>query len=115
MPDGNDPGVSPDEILNAPLEDFDLFVNQSREDFDGAELQSLADNIRRNGQIQPGLAWMDSGRNRLVLICGERRYRALKLTGLPTMAVKVIRGHLTQGQMLQYNLAENIIRSSLNP
>jgi ParB family chromosome partitioning protein len=92
-----------------------LFVNQSREHFNPAELRALADNIRVNGQLQPGVAWLDPGRNRLVLVCGERRYRALKLAGLPTMAVTVLRGPMTQGQMLQRNLAENLLRASLNP
>lgn len=104
-----------EEIQIVPLEDIDLFVNQSREEFDEAGLRQLADNIKTNGQLQPGVAWLDPGRGRLVLICGERRYRAKKLAGIPTMAVKVIRGQLTPGQMLQMNLAENIQRSSLNP
>jgi ParB family chromosome partitioning protein len=103
-----------DEIRDVPLEDIDLFVNQSREDFGEAELRQLADNIKTNGQLQSGVAWLDPGRGRLVLICGERRYRALKIAGLPTMSLKVIRGNLTPGQMLQINLAENIQRSSLN-
>jgi ParB family chromosome partitioning protein len=98
----------PPEVLHVPLEEFDLFVNQSREHFDPAELQALADNIHLNGQLQPGLAWLDPGRNRLVLICGERRFRALKLAGKSTMAVTVLRGPMTQGQMLAINLAENL-------
>jgi ParB family chromosome partitioning protein len=103
-----------DEIQNVPLDAFDLFVNQAREAFDEAELIGLAENIKVSGQLQPGVAWFDEGRGRMVLICGERRFRALKRAGMPTMAVKVIRGHLTQGQMLEMNLAENIQRASLN-
>ena len=103
-----------DEIIDAPLEDIDTFVNQSREEFDDGELRQFADNIKQHGQLQPGVCWLDPGRMRLVLICGERRYRALKLAGSTTMAVRVIRGTLSPGQMLQINLAENIQRSSLN-
>ena len=104
-----------DDIIDAPLEDIDLFVNQSREEFDEAELRRLADNIKQNGLLQPGVCWLDPGRSRLVMVCGERRYRALKLAGMATMAVRVIRGPLSPGQMLQINLAENIQRASLNP
>ena len=104
-----------DEIRDVPLGDIDLFVNQSREHFDEALLHQLADNIKTNGQLQPGVAWLDPGRGRLVLICGERRFRALKMCGKPTMSLKVLRGNVTLGQMLQLNLAENIQRSSLNP
>ena len=103
------------ETISVPLQDIDLFVNQSRESFDPIGLQGLADNLRSQGQLQPGVAWLDPGRNRLVLICGERRYRALKLAKLPAMRLTVLRGHLTPGQMLQMNLAENIQRASLNP
>lgn len=118
--EGRDPASSagpipPAEVLHVPLEDFDLFVNQSREIFDPAELHALADNIAANGQLQPGVAWLDPGRNRLVLVCGERRYRALRLAGVATMAVTVLRGPMTQGQMLALNLAENLQRASLNP
>ena len=115
MSDATMPAVTPDEVLDVPLEDIDLNVNQSREDFEQTSLRQLADNIKTNGQLQPGVAWLDPGRNRLVLVCGERRYRALKLAGLPTMAVKVLRGNLTPGRMLQINLAENLQRASLNP
>ena len=104
-----------DEIVNVPLADIDLFVNQSREHFDEEELRRLADDLLLRGQLQPGVCWLDAGRNRLVLVAGERRFRALKLAGLATMTVKVIRGNLTQGQMLLINLAENLQRASLNP
>ena len=107
--------ATPAEVLHVPLEDFDLFVNQSRENFDPGELQALADNIRINGQLQPGVAWLDPGRGRLVLVCGERRYRALRIAGLPTMAVTVLRGPMTPGQMLAFNLAENDLRATLSP
>jgi ParB family chromosome partitioning protein len=105
--------ASPDEIISAPLADIDPFVHQSREEFDDATLRDLAESIKQHGQLQPGLAWLDAGRNRLVLICGERRYRAIKIAGLPTMLLKVVRGNLTPGQMLALNLAENIQRASL--
>lgn len=102
-------------VIEVPIPDFDLFVNQAREKFNEVELKQLAENIRQNGLLQPGVAWYDEGRGRLILICGERRYRAIKEAGLPTMAVKVIRGPLTQAQLLEINVSENIQRSSLNP
>lgn len=102
------------EIIAAPLELIDPFVNQSREHFDESDLKALSENIKANGLLQHGVAWYDSGRGRYLLLCGERRFRASKLAGLPTMAVKVLRGNLTQGQMLAINLSENIQRCSLN-
>jgi ParB/RepB/Spo0J family partition protein len=103
------------EIIEAPLEDIDLFVNQSRADFDEDGLRRLADDIKQNGLLHPGVCWRDPGRSRLVMICGERRYRAHKLAGLATMAVRVIPGSMSPGRMLQINLAENLQQAALNP
>jgi ParB family chromosome partitioning protein len=104
-----------DEILDVPLDQIDIFTAQAREDFDDAKLDQLANDLKVNGQLQPGVAWFDPGRNRFVLVCGERRLRASQLAGRDSMSVKVIRGQLSPGQMLQMNLAENIMRASLNP
>lgn len=106
--------MSEPETVNVPLDDIEIFAGQSREDFDAKELENLAENIKANGQLQPGVAWFDAGRGRLILVCGERRFRAIKIAGLPTMAVKVIRGPMTQAQLLEMNISENIQRSSLH-
>jgi ParB family transcriptional regulator, chromosome partitioning protein len=109
------PEPTSDPILNLALDDIDLFVHQSRTQIDEKELASLSENIRTHGLLQPGVAWFDPGRNRYILICGERRYRALKRIGATSMAVKVIEGGLTQARMLEINISENLQRSSLNP
>jgi ParB family chromosome partitioning protein len=107
--------ASPDEILHVPLDQIDPCVHQSREHFDEAEEIGLAESLKADGQLAAGLAQYDAGRGRYVLIIGERRLRALRRAELPTMALKVLRGNLTPGQMLAMNLAENIQRASLNP
>ena len=107
--------MSTEDLLHIPLDELVLFVNQSRQVFDEGELRNLSEDIKANGLLQPGVAWFDAGRGKYVLICGERRLRACKLAGLPTMAVKVIHGNLTPGEMLAINLSENLQRSSLNP
>ena len=107
--------MSVEELLHVPLDELVVFVNQSRQAFNEADLLNLSADIAANGLLQPGVAWFDAGRGKYVLICGERRLRACKMAGLPTMAVKVIKGTLTQGEMLAINLSENLQRASLNP
>jgi ParB family transcriptional regulator, chromosome partitioning protein len=102
------PEAVPDEILHVPLDEIDIFSGQSHEYFDDGELSQFADNIKINGLLQPGIVWHDPGRNRLVLVAGERRYRALKRAGIATMAVKVLRGPSTQGELLRINPTEKI-------
>ncbi len=106
--------MSSEEILDIPVEELLASVIQSREVFDQAELIALAGDIQQNGQLQAGVAWFDPGRGKYVLVCGERRWRAIKLAGLPTMAVRVIQGNVTLGQMLTLNLSENLQRASLS-
>ena len=60
-----------DDVINVPLEDIDLFVNQSREHFGEEELSRLADDLLLRGQFQAGLCWLDAGRKRLVLVAGN--------------------------------------------
>lgn len=107
--------MSVEEIVDLPLDELVVFVNQSRQVFAEADLLNLAEDIKARGLLQPGVAWFDAGRTKYVLICGERRLRACKKAGLLTMAVKVIKGNLTQGEMLAINLSENLQRASLNP
>ena len=103
-----------EEVLHVPVGEIIPFVNQSREVFDEAELLNLSEDIKARGLLQHGVAWFDAGRGKYVLICGERRLRAIMLAGLPSMAVKVIKGNLTPGQMLAINLSENLQRRNLN-
>lgn len=106
--------MSHESIIYLSIDDVIPFVNQSRERFDEGELTRLAEDIQANGQLQPGVAWFDAGRGKHVLICGERRWRAIRMAGLRTMTVKVIEGLLTPGQMLAINLSENIQRANLD-
>ena len=103
------------EILDASLDAIDIFAHQSRQTFGTVELNQLAESIRSVGQLQPGVAWYDPGRSRYLLIAGERRFRALKQLNASTMTLKVIRGPMTQAQLLTINIAENLQRSGLSP
>jgi ParB family chromosome partitioning protein len=84
---------------------------QPRIRFDEASLKELADSIRANGVVQPLLV-RRSG-NRFELIAGERRLRAARLAGLPTVPV-VVR-EVTDDKLLEIALVENIQREDLNP
>ena len=106
--------MSSDPVIQLALDQIVLFVHQSRTVIDEKELDWLAENIRANGQLQPGVAWLDPGRQCYILLCGERRYRALKRIGAATMNVSVIEGDLTQARMLEINISENLQRASLN-
>lgn len=87
-----------------------------RTNFDVADLQSLADDIARRGLDQPitvrrmPTAW--SG-NRYQIVAGERRWRAHKLAGLPTILAFV--RTMTDAEAADAMLAENMVRVDLTP
>ncbi len=86
--------------------------NQPRKDFDDAALAQLADSIAEHGVLQPLLVRpMTNGGYQLV--AGERRWRASKMAGLSE--VPVIVQDMTDSEMMELALIENLQREDLNP
>jgi ParB family chromosome partitioning protein len=84
---------------------------QPRKEFSDEKLAELADSIKTHGIIQPLLVRELQGKYQL--IAGERRLRAAKLVGLPTVPI-VIR-ELSEQSMMEIALVENLQREDLNP
>lgn len=85
--------------------------DQPRKNFDEDALQELADSIKQFGLLQPILVQPRDGYYEIV--AGERRWRAAKLAGLKE--VPVIIRDLTEQEILEIALIENIQRENLNP
>ena len=85
---------------------------QPRKVFSDDELVELAESIEQHGLIQP-IAVRKVG-DRYQLISGERRTRASKLAGLPTIKAQVYE-NLDDKAMAEWALIENIQRVDLNP
>ena len=84
---------------------------QPRRQFDLDELKELSDSIAQQGVIQPLVVRPDS--NGYELIAGERRLRAARQAGLKQVPV-VVRD-VSERQLLQMSIIENIQRQNLNP
>ena len=84
---------------------------QSRTIFQPERLQELSQSIQANGIIQPLVVRRHGERYQLV--AGERRWRASKLAGLER--VPVIVQDLSDAQLLEVTLIENIQREDLTP
>lgn len=84
---------------------------QPRKNFDEDSLQELADSIRQFGLLQPIL--VQDKKSYYEIIAGERRWRAAKLAGLKE--VPVIIRNLTDQEVVEISLIENIQRENLNP
>lgn len=76
-------------------------------------MEQLAESIRVNGVLQPLLVRPLSTGN-YQIVAGERRWRAAKIAGLAEVPV-VVRDDLSDEQVMQVALIENLQRENLNP
>jgi len=97
------------EIRQIPLLAIKPDPYQPRKEFDGEELQELAQSIHRNGLLNP-ITVKTEGDGEYIIIAGERRYRAHQILDTETIECIVYNG--SNGKELQ--LVENINRKDLN-
>jgi ParB family transcriptional regulator, chromosome partitioning protein len=84
---------------------------QPRKEFDEIAIQELASAISRSGFITPILVTKSS--SGYTLVAGERRLRACKVLGLAE--IPAIIKDLSDAQMMQIAIIENVQRKELNP
>ncbi|MBD5464855.1 MAG: ParB/RepB/Spo0J family partition protein [Lachnospiraceae bacterium] len=85
--------------------------DQPRKKFDEDALLELSESIKQFGLLQPIL--VQDKKDHYEIIAGERRWRASKLAGLKE--VPVIIKDLTDQEIVEISLIENIQREDLNP
>ena len=94
-----------------PLDRLVPNKDQPRKNFDPEQLAELADSVKRNGVLQPILVRKMGDRYQIV--AGERRYQAAKLAGLDEVPVLI--REISDDEVLQLALIENLQRSDLDP
>ena len=106
-----------EKVVEKPIE-IKLKINQvepnreqPRKVFDEESLQELAESIKQFGVLQPLI--VQQRKDYYEIIAGERRWRAAKLAGLKEVPV-VIR-EMTDQEIVEISLIENIQRENLNP
>jgi ParB family chromosome partitioning protein len=99
-------------FMEVPVNAIAPNPKQPRTHFDDEALASLAASIREVGILQP-LVVRRADNGRYEVIAGERRLRAAKAAGLPTVPV-VLRDSGDE-ELLRDALIENIHREDLNP
>jgi ParB family transcriptional regulator, chromosome partitioning protein len=85
--------------------------NQPRRFFDQEKINLLAESIKEHGIVQPIVLKKDN--ENYVIVAGERRWRAAKLLGLKEVPAVVM--ELTDKEVLEISLIENLQREDLNP
>ena len=86
-------------------------IDQPRKSFDNEKIAELAESIKNHGIIHPLILKENGGG--YIIVAGERRWRAAKMVGLKEVPAIVM--DLTEKQVLEISLIENIQRQDLNP
>jgi ParB family chromosome partitioning protein len=116
VPDPRDAGRRP--LRNVGRVDVDQVVpdpDQPRVEFPDDALDRLAASIRDHGQLAPVRVRWSADIGKWVIIAGERRWRATRQAGLPTLDCVFVDGELSRGELLTQQLIENLLREDLRP
>ena len=106
--------VKDEKVIEGTLIDINKVEpnrEQPRKNFDEDALLELSESIKQFGVLQPLLVQDKKGYYEI--IAGERRWRAAKLAGIKE--VPVIIKELTEQEVVEIALIENIQRENLNP
>jgi len=105
-------GVEQSELTELPVETIHPNPRQPRKRHDSEAAAGLADSVRSQGVIQPVVVRRRAAGG-FELIAGERRWRAARQAGLPTVPA-VVRD-ADEGDSLLLALVENVAREDLSP
>lgn len=98
-------------VKEIKINEIEPNANQPRKSFDNEKLVQLSESIKQHGVVQPIIVKKEE--NTYKIIAGERRWRAARLAGLTTVPV-VVRD-VSNKQVMEMALIENIQREDLNP
>src|SRR5262245_35275927 len=87
--------------------------NQERKLFDEKALSELANNIKRNGMLQPLIVTPTQNGKEFIIIAGERRWRAAQQAGF-THVPAIVRS-AQKLEQFEIALIENVQRVDLSP
>jgi ParB family chromosome partitioning protein len=100
------------ELAHLPVQMIHPNPRQPRRRFEGEATSGLADSIRAQGVVQPVLVRPREAGG-YELIAGERRWRAAREAGVPTVPALVRRADDRDALLL--GLVENVAREQLSP
>jgi len=116
------PGVSPEDGRTRDRQaghmELDRIMpdpDQPRKTFTEESLQQLAQSLKTAGQLQPIRVRWNADHAKWVIISGDRRYRAAIIAGLKTIACLFVDRPLTESEIRQESLIENLLREDLLP
>jgi len=98
------------QLANIFLKDIEV-REQVRTKFNDDSLKELGENIKVNGLIQPLVLHREG--NKFVLVCGERRFRAMTLIEMPDAPCFILENK-TKQELMAIQFSENQAREELH-
>ncbi len=105
-------GYGERNVFTCPLEKIAPQPGQPRQHFDTQKLEELAQSIREHGLLEPLVVRRVPGSDKLELVAGERRWRALQRAGAQQALVVV--KDVSAKSAFELALIENVQREDLN-
>jgi ParB family transcriptional regulator, chromosome partitioning protein len=106
-------GYGDRNVFTCPLEKIVPQKGQPRQHFDAQKLEELAASIREHGLVEPLVVRRVAGGDKLELVAGERRWRALQRAGVREALVVV--KDVSAKEAFELAIIENVQREDLNP
>lgn len=106
-------GYGDKNVFTCPLEKIVPQKGQPRQHFDAQKLEELAQSIREHGLVEPLIVRRVPGNDKLELVAGERRWRALQRAGVREALVVV--KDVSAKEAFELAIIENVQREDLNP
>ena len=100
-------------LRHVPIEFLKSSANNPRKNFNKENLEELARSIKEKGLLQPLVVRAGQEPHTYEIVAGERRWRAAQIAGIHEVPVLI--RELSDGEMLEIALIENIQRADLNP
>ncbi len=116
VPSSKDVGRRP--LRNAARIAIDQVIpdpSQPRAEFSQDSMDRLANSIRAKGQLAPIRVRWSALHDKWIIVCGERRWRAVRAAGLETIDCCFVDGELSEPEILEQQMVENLLREDLSP
>lgn len=112
IPDESYSNENKNNTLTISINKIKSDKDQPRKSFNSEKIAELTESIKTHGVIQP-LILRKVDDDQYIIVAGERRWRAAKIAGLKELPAIIM--DLSESEILEISLIENIQRQDLNP
>jgi ParB family chromosome partitioning protein len=106
-----------EEICNIKqinIDDLNISQLNVRKINDLESIENLADNIKKNGLLNPLTVIFNKISNKYDIIAGQRRYHALKKNNMVSVSCNILNETMSEQEQVSISLIENVQRVNMS-